>query len=120
MKSFTIAILLIFTVNYAYSIKPPTKSYVFILTHLENIKLKTSARFIAGDTNNWTLDLRNGNKIYYTITGRVGNNPMCGLTAIDNLGDVCAICITKLSGDKVEIELKYRTRTFRYYGYIQR
>ncbi len=111
---------MLFSIGKIDANQPTTKSFTFVLTHLENIKLKTSARFIAGDSNRWVLDLRNGSKITYTITGRVGNNPMCGLTAKDNLGDVCAICISKLSGDNVEIELKYSTKTFRYYGYLQR
>jgi len=120
MKKFVVVTLLLFLIGNVEAINPPTKSFTFILTRLENIKLKRSARFIAGDTNQWVLDFRNGSKITYTITGRVGNNPMCGLTAKDNLGDVCAICVSKLSGDNVEIELKYSTKTFRYYGYIQR
>lgn len=120
MKNFTLITLFIFFFSYSNPIKSYSKSFTFVLTHLENIKLKTNALFTAGDTKNWILDLRRGNKIYYTIRGRVGNNPLCGLTAKDNLGDVCAICITKLNGDNVEIELKYGAKTFRYYGYILR
>ena len=120
MKKFVLMILLVFIISNVEANNPPDKSFTFIFTRLGNIKLKKSARFIAGDTNRWILDFRNGSKITYTITGRVGNNPMCGLTSKDNLGDVCAICVSKLSGDNVEIELKYSTKTFRYYAYIQR
>jgi len=121
MKKIIITLITIFMINQISAREEPTTAtYTFVLTHLGSIKLSQNAYFKAGDTKTWTLDLGKGNKIYYLITGRVGNNPMCGLTAKDNLGDICAICITKLSGDNVEIELRYSSRTFTYKGYILR
>lgn len=96
------------------------QSYTFVLTHLLGKELKQNAHFIVGDMSVWTLDMRNGSKIRYTITGKVGSDPMCGLTAKDNFGDVCAICIEKTSGNGVEVEIRYTKGTFTYKGYLLR
>ncbi len=97
-----------------------TTSYTFVLTHLLGKKLNQSAYFTVGDMRVWTLDMRNGSKIRYTITGHVGSDPMCGLTAKDSFGDVCAICIEKTSGNNVEVEIRYSGTTFTYKGYLLR
>lgn len=96
------------------------QSYTFVLTHLLGKKLTQKAHFTVGNISTWTLDMRNGSKIRYTITGRVGSDPMCGITAKDNFGDVCAICIEKKSGDSVEVEIRYSAGTFTYTGYLLR
>ena len=112
------------TPNNSRTITPPTaedvQSYTFVLTHLLGKKLTQKAHFTVGNISVWTLDMRNGSKIKYTITGQVGSDPMCGLTAKDNFGDVCAICIEKKSGDGVEVEIRYTKGTFTYTGYLLR
>lgn len=96
------------------------ESYTMVLTHLLGKKLEQNAYFSVGDMSIWTLDMRNGSKIKYTITGRVGNDPMCGLTAKDNFGDVCAICIEKRGRDNVEVEFRYSAGVMTYKGYMKR
>ncbi len=98
----------------------PPQTYKFILTHALGKKLTKQAYFYVGNQEVWTLDMRNGSKIRYTIKGRVGSDPMCGITAKDNLGDVCAICIEKKSGDSVEVEIRYSAGVMTYTGYILR
>lgn len=73
----------------------------------------------AGNIDVWSLDISN-ETIKYTITGRVGSDPMCGITAKDNFGNVCSICIEKTSGDNVEVEIRYVNGTRTYTGYISR
>lgn len=109
--------------NYKSSNKPESQfqTFNFILTHLGGRKLEQKAYFYAGDTNPWILDLRDGkSKFKYNITGRVGNDAMCGLTAKDNFGKSLAICITKMYGDAVEIELRYFDKILTFKGYIKR
>ncbi len=99
----------------------PVQTFTFVLTHLGSRKLEQNAYFYAGDINPWSLDLRDGkSKFKYTITGKVGNDPMCGITARDNLGKSLAICITKMHGDAVEIELRYTDKILIFKGYIRR
>ncbi len=97
-----------------------SQSFTMILTHLQGEKLNQNAHFIVGDIKVWTLDMRNGDKLKYTITGRVGNDAMCGVTAKDNFGDICAICIEKKSGDNVEVEFRYSAGIMTYTGYLSR
>lgn len=73
----------------------------------------------AGNIGVWSLDIEN-ETIKYTITGRVGSDPMCGITAKDNFGNVCSICIEKTSGDNVEVEIRYVNVIRTYTGYISR
>ena len=96
------------------------QSYTFVLTHLLGKKLKTSAYFKVGNMKKWTLDFRNGDKIIYTIVGKSGSNPLCGLSAKDNKGDYCTICVTPKPGKRVVIEITYGSRNFKYSGYISR
>ena len=73
----------------------------------------------AGNIGVWSLDIEN-ETIKYTITGRVGSDPMCGITAKDNFGNVCSICIEKTSSDNVEVEIRYVNVIRTYTGYISR
>lgn len=96
------------------------QSYTFVLTHLLDKKLTKDAYFSVGDIKVWELDFRNGKTIKYTITYMNPDNPMCGITARDNFGDTCEICITKTSGDGTRIEFKYGSRVVTYKGYLLR
>lgn len=120
MKIFTLTLVLFFTLSDIIAAEPPVKTYKIVLTHMGSKKLIKDAYFYVGDEKVWTIDFRNGDKLRYTITGRVGSDPMCGLTSVDNFGDSCAICITKLSGDNLEVELRYLAGIVRYKGYITR
>lgn len=97
-----------------------SSSYTFILTHLLDKKLTTNAYFTVGDIKVWELDFRNGEKIKYTILSMNPDNPMCGITARDNFGDTCEICITKTSGDNTKVEFKYNGKRLTYKGYLLR
>ncbi len=122
MKKLILLLILLFTLNsLVYASKSSQSTFMFVITHLGNRELDQKAYFYAGDSNPWTLDLRDGkSKFKYTITGRVGNDSMCGLTAKDNLGKSLAICITKLHGDSVEIELRYMDKVLKFKGYLSR
>lgn len=96
------------------------KSFTFILTHLLDTKLTKNAYFIVGDMKVWELDFKNGKKINYTIVSMNPDNPMCGITAKDNFGDICEICITKTSGDNTKVEFKYNGKRLTYNGYLLR
>lgn len=122
MKKLALLIIILFSVNnIVASPQPQTSTFKFILTHLGSRELDQKAYFYAGDSNPWILDLRDGkSKFKYTITGRVGNDSMCGLTAKDNFGKSLAICITKLHGDSVEIELRYMDKILTFKGYLSR
>ncbi len=96
------------------------KSFTFVLTHLLDTKLTKYAYFSVGDMKVWELDFRNGETINYTIISMNPDNPMCGITARDNFGDTCEICITKTSGDNTKVEFKYNGKRLTYRGYLLR
>ena len=96
------------------------QSYTFVLTHLLDKKLTKDAYFSVGNMKVWELDFRNGKTIKYTIISMNPDNPMCGITAKDNLGDTCEICITKTSGDNTKVEFKYDDKRLTYKGYLMR
>lgn len=97
-----------------------SQSYTFVLTHLLDKKLTKDAYFTVGNLKVWELDFRNGEKIKYTIISMNEDNPMCGITAKDNFGDTCEICITKISGDNTKVEFKYNGKRLTYKGYLLR
>lgn len=94
--------------------------YTFVLTHLLDEKLPKDAYFYVGNMEKWELDFQNGKKLIYTIIYMNPDNPMCGITARDNFGDTCEICITKISGDSTSVEFKYGSRTATYKGHLLR
>ena len=96
------------------------KSFTFVLTHLLDTKLANDAYFTVGEMKVWELDFRNGKTINYTIISMNPDNPMCGITAKDNFGDTCEICITKTSGDNTKVEFKYNGKRLTYKGYLMR
>jgi hypothetical protein len=107
--------------NYpSYSQTHSDKSFTFVLTHLLDTKLAKNAYFIVGDMKVWELDFKNGKTINYTIISMNPDNPMCGITAKDNFGDTCEICITKTSGDNTKVEFKYNSKRLTYTGYLLR
>lgn len=130
MKKIQFTILLIFTFcislangNNEISNKAEPayfQTYRFILTHLLDKKLNKEAYFTVGNQKIWELDFRNGDKIKYTVVSMNPDNPMCGITARDSFGDICEICITKITGDKTKIEFKYDGKRLTYRGYISR
>jgi hypothetical protein len=115
--------LILFTsnrINASSNENNSSSSYTFILTHLLDKKLTKNAYFTVGDMKVWELDFRNGEKIKYTIISMNPDNPMCGITARDNFGDTCEICITKTSGDNTKVEFKYNGKRLTYKGYLLR
>lgn len=94
--------------------------FTFVLTHLLGEKLDKDAYFYVGNMEKWELDFQNGKKLIYTIVYMNPDNPMCGITARDNFGDTCEICITKTSGDGTSVEFKYGSRTATYKGHLLR
>ena len=94
--------------------------FTFVLTHLLDEKLDKDAYFYVGNMEKWELDFQNGKKLIYTIVYMNPDNPMCGITARDNFGDTCEICITKTSGDGTSVEFKYGSRTATYKGHLLR
>jgi len=96
------------------------KSFIFVLTHLLDKKLIKDAYFSVGDMKVWELDFKNGDVIKYTIVSMNEDNLLCGITAVDSIGDTCDICITKLSGDETNVEFKYKDNRATYKGYLLR
>lgn len=121
-KLATILFLSVFlapTINAEANGTPPTTTFKFVLTHLNGRELERNAYFYCGDTNPFKLDLRDGKAPFkYYISGGLG--AMCGLYGEDQYGKSVSICITKLSGDKTEVEIKYTNKTMRFTGYFSR
>lgn len=121
-----IFIIFIFPSFYSYGnykvseVSYNSKSFTIVLTHLLDKKLEKNAYFYFGDQAVWELDFRNGDKIKYTIISMNPDNLMCGITARDNLGDLCEICITKLTGDNTKVEFKYNGKRMTFKGYFLR
>ena len=118
-KTLLIIVFLIYGMNInAKSFDPPT-TFKFVLTHLNGRQLERNAYFYCGDSNPFKLDLRDGKAPFkYYISGGLGE--MCGLYGKDQYGKAVSICITKLNGDKTEVEIKYTDRTMRFTGYFSR
>ena len=108
------------TSNQALNRNSYNQTFTFVLTHLLDKKLTKDAYFSVGNKKVWELDFRNGDKIYYTIISMNPDNPMCGITAKDNFGDTCEICITKIHGDNSKIKFKYNGKRLTYKGYLLR
>lgn len=89
----------------------------FVLTHLLGKKLKVDAHFILTSDTQWTLDLRNGDKIKYNVISYNQSNQLCGIKCVDSNGDKCEICISKQLGNETIITFKYNKGTLTYKGY---
>ena len=94
-------------------------TFKFVLTHMNGRELERNAYFYCGDTNPFILDLKDGKPTFkFYISGSIGD--MCGLYGKDQYDKSVSICLTKLSGDNTEVEIKYTDRTLRFIGYLQR
>ena len=98
-------------VNYTFAKK-------FVLTHCLGKQSPKSAYFYV-DGDYWTLDYRNGDKIYYTVKSGSKTNILCNIRTIDSNGDRCSICITPKNG-KATIEFVYNVGTLTYTGYYEK
>jgi hypothetical protein len=101
------------------TVKPGPEVYRYILTHREKQKLKTPLEFVTGLDLKWTLDLKNGGKIIYTIIYQNIITPMCSVKARDSSGNNCEICITT-NGTKAIVEFRYEKETVIYSGYLSK
>lgn len=80
-------------------------------------KSKVDAHFILTSDTQWTLDLRNGDKIKYNVISYNQSNQLCGIKCVDSNGDKCEICISKQLGNETIITFKYNKGTLTYKGY---
>ncbi|NMH28490.1 hypothetical protein [Flavobacterium silvaticum] len=87
---------------------------VFRLTHMMGEKMKQPAYFTLEGTK-WTLDLGDGSEIDYEVISSDKYNPMCGIKAMDNFGDLATICVTKQPAHTL-IQFSYADKTMTYFG----
>lgn len=106
------------TILYVYMNSGP-KPYRYVLTHRGKEKLETPVSFVIGLSPKWTLHLKDGKKIYYTIIYQNIITPMCQVQAKDSFGVNCEICIT-MEGNAAIVDFKYKKETIRYRGYLSK
>lgn len=79
--------------------------YEFALTEVNGREIDGNATFVANTPiNRFELKV-DGETFYYTPTGRVGNDPLCGITATDKHGRQTAICVEIFSKTNVKIRV---------------
>ena len=92
----------------------------FILTECLGMEMPKNATFnIPTNGDNWSIDFNNGDVIIYKLQTLNKYNMLCGITAIDNFGDNCEICITPDGDKKAIITFKYGSKTITYKGYAE-
>lgn len=98
--------------------KSDKKIFTFTLTHALGKKLPKDATFTCGDTPIWTLNMNNGSELKYTIISADPDGSLCGIKAMDNLGDNCELCIISEGEGKMTLRLRYSDSiTMVYKGY---
>jgi hypothetical protein len=103
--------------SYQKATESNKKIFTFTLTHALGQKLPKDATFTCGDTPVWILNMNNGSKLKYTIISTDSDGSLCGIKAVDNLGDNCEICIISEGDGKMALRLRYGERTMVYKGY---
>lgn len=90
----------------------------FVLTHMNGKLLDKNAEFRIHE-NQWELDMRNGDKIYFNIISKDEMDPLCGLKTVDSFKDTCEICAT-VEENKASVNLIYAKGTMTYEGYFDK
>ena len=91
--------------------------YNFSLTEVNGRKIEGVATFTANTPiNRFELKV-DGETFHYTPTGRVGNDPLCGITATDKFGRSTAICVEIISRSNVKIRVWNSHQKFNFKGY---
>lgn len=91
--------------------------YNFTLTEVNGRKIEGVATFTANTPiNRFELKV-DGETFYYTPTERVGNDPLCGITATDKFGRSTAICVEIISSTNVKIRVWNSGQKFNFKGY---
>ena len=97
--------------------KPANGPPRFKLTEKNGNKLEKIAIFTVQRDNNMQLQFDGGTTIIYKPYFHSGTDPICNISAMDELRRKSEICIKKLKGNKVMITLKYDDSLDIYKGY---
>jgi hypothetical protein len=91
--------------------------YNFTLTEVNSREIEGLATFIVNTPiNRFELKV-DGETFYYTPTGRVGDDPLCGITATDKFGRSTAICVEIISRSNVKVRVWNSGQRFNFKGY---
>lgn len=94
-----------------------SKLYRFNLTEcLGKDLIKPATLTVDAASTNWLLDFNNGSSLTYTVISGNEYDPMCGLKAKDNNGDMCEICIKKNEDDRTTVTFDYSGKKMIYKG----
>ncbi|SKB51805.1 hypothetical protein SAMN05660776_1572 [Salegentibacter holothuriorum] len=105
------------TINYnSDEIQRPPK---FVLTEINGRELEERAFFTIKYDNTFELKLSDGTIFKYVPYKHFGDEPLCNIAAKDKRGLITAICIKKLSGNKVKIMIENDEMISNFKGYKQ-
>lgn len=90
----------------------------FVLTHMNGKLLDKNAEFRIHE-NQWELDMKNGDKVYFNIISKDAMDPLCGIKTVDSFKDTCEICAT-IEKNNARIRLIYAKGTMTYEGYFDK
>ncbi len=91
----------------------------FVLTEMNGRELEEKAFFTIKYDNTFELKLADGTIFKYVPYKHFGDEPLCNILARDKRGLNTAICIKKLSGNKVKIMLENDEMISNFTGYKQ-
>jgi len=89
----------------------------FALTEMNGRELEEKAYFTVKYDNTFELKLADGTIFKYVPYKHFGDEPLCNILARDKRGINTAICIKKLSGNKVKIMLENDEMISNFVGY---
>jgi len=89
----------------------------FLLTEMNGRELEGKAYFTVKYDNTFELKLEDGTVFKYIPYKHFGDEPLCNILARDKRGINTAICIKKISGNKVEIMLENDEMISNFVGY---
>ncbi len=92
---------------------------MFVLTEMNGKELEEQAFFTIKYDNTFELKLGDGTIFKYTPTKHFGSDPLCNITATDNLGRNTVICIKKLGDKKAMIMLENEDMISNFKGYVR-
>ena len=116
-------LLLLFVTSCVNSNSSKKSSYkgppMFILTEMNGRELEDLAYFTIHYDNTFELKLSDGTVYKYTPTKHFGNDPLCNILAVDDLGRNTAICIKKINGGEATIMLENEEMISNFKGYTR-
>ena len=92
---------------------------MFVLTVMNGRELEEQAYFTIKYDNTFELKLGDGTIFTYIPTKHFGSDPLCNITATDNLGRNTAICIKKTGNKEAIIMLENKDMVSNFKGYVR-